>query len=183
MVDLETFGKQPNGAIASIGAVSFDIEGTGFNKEFYHNISLKDSIANGFEIDPDTLYWWFKQDAEAGKKLSSNLYGVRPVLEAFRGWVYGIDYSKMKNGELYLWSHATFDTNILMSAFKRMGISWPFHYRNGLDLRTAYFFAGGRPELPDDINDMFLAHDALADAKKQVIEIQECYRIIKGSYM
>lgn len=59
MVDIETMGKAPDGAIVSIGAVEFDDKKVG--NVFYKTISLQNNVAFLRKIDPSTVCWWLKQ--------------------------------------------------------------------------------------------------------------------------
>jgi len=58
MLDLEFMGKIPTAAIASIGAVQFDL--TGIKREIYIPVDLRTSVKMGGTLDADTVLWWLQ---------------------------------------------------------------------------------------------------------------------------
>jgi DNA polymerase III epsilon subunit-like protein len=63
MIDLETMGRAPKGAIVSIGAVAFDYTGK-IGDTFKVNTKFA-----GREVDEETVRWWLEQSPEALKGL------------------------------------------------------------------------------------------------------------------
>ncbi|QHJ79195.1 MAG: hypothetical protein [Caudoviricetes sp.] len=161
MIDIETLSTKPNGAILSIGAVFFDK--TGLGQEFYQNIDLKSSMDAGFEIDPDTVYWWLKQSSEAGSVLESDKMHYVDVLYNLMGFMRdNCDLEKIK-----VWGNApSFDLvmirNYAIKAAEYVrgeALLWKFY--NERDFRTAVDIYKCNRVKPD------VSHNALADAKAQ----------------
>lgn len=63
MIDLETLGPSPDGAICSIGAAAFDYDNT-IQGTFYVN-----TTSDGRKIDEKTVRWWLGQTKEAQEAL------------------------------------------------------------------------------------------------------------------
>lgn len=153
MIDLETLGTKPNSAILSIGAVAFDK--TGLKDEFYCNIDLKDSIANGFDIDTDTVYWWLSQDKQAGSVLSKDKTAVATAM--FRL----CDFIK-ENQPSEVWANSpSFDLVMLKNALQKMNMDYPYPFWIERDFRTFLSLTNALRVYPA------VAHNALEDAKSQ----------------
>ena len=59
MIDLEVMAKKPDGAIAAIAAVPFDmVSGVTDDALFYEVVDLRSSAGLGGSIDADTVLWW-----------------------------------------------------------------------------------------------------------------------------
>ena len=56
MLDLETMSVRSNAAIASIGAVKFEV-GSGIVDQFYRTVDLRTCKAVGLHVDPETVVW------------------------------------------------------------------------------------------------------------------------------
>lgn len=156
MIDLETLGTKPNSAILSIGAVFFDKNGLG--KEFYVNVDLASSIEAGFEIDPETIYWWLSQDKEAGKVLNINRNNFRVAIYSLCNFIMlNCDTNKVK-----VWANSpSFDLVMLKNYADKMNTSMPWKFWNERDDRTAIDIYGC-----EKVKSV-VAHNALEDAKAQ----------------
>lgn len=166
MLDLETMGKAPGGAIISIGAVLFNIVRGQMNKlsDFHMGVDLSDAVANGMKLDPDTIDWWMDPDqAEARRQLA---YGTKVTLQealgSFSCWLGG--YNQSNN--LQVWGNGVdFDNVILNTAFNLCGIKAPWGFRQNRCFRTlknVYFYV---PQ-PAFIG---TKHCALDDASHQAV--------------
>lgn len=67
-IDIETLSTAKNAVVLSIGAVyvntiTRDNRPITFPHEFYRVITVQDQIANGRDVNYDTLKWWMKQPA------------------------------------------------------------------------------------------------------------------------
>ena len=152
MIDLETLGTKPNSAILSIGAVYFDKDGLG--DEFYVNVDLQDSIANGFDIDASTVYWWLSQSSEAGKVLNKDKHSVEYCLNELCLFII--------NSGVKVWANSpSFDLVMLKNHFDKFGFETPWNFWDELDFRT--FCATHEVERVKPTT----AHNALEDAKAQ----------------
>lgn len=158
MIDLETLGKKPNSAVLSIGAVFFDENGLG--KEFYRNIDLASSMEAGFDIDPDTIYWWLSQSAEAGKILNQ---AKVTYLFALQHLIHFINLN-CNTKEVNVWANSpSFDLVILKNQYGIRQVPWKFY--NERDFRTAVDIYGCERVKPT------VAHNALEDAKAQAMTL------------
>lgn len=147
MIDLETFSAGENACVVQIGACDFQED-----QQFKRNIDARDAFRNGATIDPDTIYWWLSQSDGARSSVCQPGVTEREAFEAFNDYLADADE---------IWSHATFDFVIVMSALRRLNIKPKFSYRAARDIRTLIGFSkidtkkkprGG------------IHHDALADA-------------------
>jgi exodeoxyribonuclease VIII len=166
MIDLETLGRRPGCAIASIGALDFDPAGGDdlIAGEFYRAIDWQNS---GLALEPETVAWWLGQPAEArielcepegqAWELPAALLGLASYL------VEGAD------DDLVLWCQgASFDFGILGAAYDHCRISRPWQYWQERCARTIRKVAG----VPEPERAEADKHHALRDAAHQVRCVQ-----------
>lgn len=130
MIDIETLGTTPGSVILSIGAVAFDAEQGEIGPKFSIGISVESSARSGMTIDPKTVVWWVKQsdaarqDAFGGEaELAVALHSLGQFLDA--------------NGPTRVWAKPpAFDLILLEEAYRRAGVSLPWHYRAPRCVRT-----------------------------------------------
>jgi hypothetical protein len=188
MVDLETFSSKSNAAIASVGAVQFDINTGELGATFYANINLK--AQNGIRrFSGETIYWWLSQPKEAAEALSKPpVLDPKTFCENFHMFYHSV-------GGKTLWSHATFDAVVLRSFYDDFGTSKdinrygcaPWHYRDARDIRTlnaiahslGYHTAPTEGSTDRVVRDDLIPHHALGDAKRQAIYVSEMWKFIK----
>ena len=84
MLDLETMGVAPYGAIIAIGAVKFNDEKV--TDRFYEVVDLKSSVDAGLEIRPDTVMWWLQQDTDARSAFKEEGLPLIYALSRFHVW-------------------------------------------------------------------------------------------------
>ena len=167
MIDMETMAVSPNAVILSLGAVHFDPYSSDIMDEIYFKIDLDDQDKLGREIDPNTLDWWSKQDPEIMEEAFSQT-GRLPLATAID------QFHKFAWGCSAFWSHgATFDLVIIENIYRQLGRPLPWQYWQLRDTRTL-FDLGQDPEMPKDAK-----HDALADAIRQAVGVQNIYRKLK----
>lgn len=151
MIDLETLGKAPGCAIASIGAVKFDPYSDWMGDIFHVHVDLKSCEASGLKIDADTVLWWLQQDVDARDVLingqreaaRSSQQGLSiswcpkkmcacatlyTALDAFTGF-YADSEAIWCNG-------ASFDYPILSAAYAAIRENAPWQFWQEHDLRT-----------------------------------------------
>ena len=164
MIALETLSVSPDAIILSLGAVHFDPWGTGITKELYFRISVDEQDALNRTIDPNTLDWWSRQDPAIMEEAFSPDDRV-PLLEA-------VDrFHKFAWGCKTFWSHgATFDLVMIEHLYHQLQKPLPWSYVQLRDTRTL-FDLGVTPEMPRGGK-----HDALQDAIRQAVGVQNCYR-------
>lgn len=172
MVDLETMGMAPDGAICAIGACLFDIQTGEIGQDFSCTIHLNSSVTHGMSLDPNTITWWLSQSNEAREKL---FHDVRSLDDALYG------FAKFCPGKFSLWSHATFDAVILDSAYKYVGIKRPWHYRDVRDIRTlTYLWKTLTGQSTPPQKERKGAHIAVEDAIHQAKYCSKMYNDIKA---
>ena len=153
MIDLETLGTKPNSAILSIGAVAFDEKK--IHKSFYYNVDLVSSLKHGYEIDPDTVYWWLKQDKAAGEVLDKDKLSIVSAVRFLSDFILDIEPSEV-------WANSpSFDLVMLKNAWDKHEIKHPYPFYIERDFRTFLSFTGAKRVYP------IIAHNALDDAKAQ----------------
>lgn len=164
MVDLETMAVTANAVVLSLGAVHFNPWGNGYGDKLYFKICIDDQDALGREIDPNTLVWWSKQDATVMAEAFSpdNRISIVDAMNQFHRFAWGCDA---------FWSHgATFDMMILENIYRQLNKPLPWNYWQIRDTRTL-FDLGFDPDMPKDNK-----HDALQDAIRQAVGVQNIYR-------
>jgi len=164
MVDMETLGVSPRSVVLSLGAVHFDPMGEGYTDSIYFKINLDDQDTLGREIDPNTIEWWGKQDPLIMEEAfdENGRIGLNDALNRFHKFAWGCDA---------FWSHgATFDLVILEDIYRQLNRPLPWNYWQLRDTRTL-FDLGWDPEMPKDNK-----HDALQDAIRQSVGVQNIYR-------
>lgn len=167
--DLETLGTGYNAPIVQIGAVKFHEHGQIIDT-FERKIDLLSLEGGGFDIDYDTLSWWFSQSDEAIKSVfvGGDRVDLYDALADFLEWVYD-------NAKYEVWSHATFDPVILNNAYNKVDISSPLNFRKQRDIRTLTSLL----PTPIEVERKGVHHNALADALYQAEYISKCLMLIK----
>jgi exodeoxyribonuclease VIII len=174
MIDLETLGRRPGCAIASIGAMDFDPAGGDdfIAGEFYRAIDWQNS---GLALEPDTVSWWLGQPAEARIELcapAEGLWALNPALWGLIGYL-----DRHCDKDLVLWCQgASFDFPILGAAYDHCGIARPWEYWQERDARTIIKLA----DLPKWERAEADKHHALRDAAHQVRCVQVALKALRG---
>lgn len=167
MVDLETLAVSPRSVVLSLGAIHFDPYSDWFGESIYFRISIDDQDALNREIDPATIEWWSKQDPEIMNEAfgEDGRLSLSNAIDQFHKFAWGCDA---------FWSHgATFDLVIIEDIYKQLQRSVPWQYWQLRDTRTL-FDLGVDPEMPKENK-----HDALQDAIRQAIGVQNVYSKLK----
>jgi DNA polymerase III epsilon subunit-like protein len=161
MIDLETMGLSPNGAIASIGAVRFDPFSYEMRDPFHLVVDLSGQDALGRAFTGSTVTWWLQQSEAARAALyRGDRLRLPAALAQFATW-YGHSAPTWAYG-------STFDHTILDGAFKACKLPNPVHYRDQLCMRGLVKLAGIEcPVVPGE------AHNALDDAQRQARWVQK----------
>jgi hypothetical protein len=177
MIDIETLDTEVTAAVVAIGAVVFDPRAEGGDEAFQiSNITKRSNLNCSRTVSQSTLDWWAIQDAEA----QMAVFGGKPhtldiALGEFTRWV-----NRMTPTCTRVWAKSPdFDCSILRHACVNRGILWPFKFWEARCVRTIMELAypeGGFPH----VEMQGPKHDALADAKKQVIEVQHAYHVLNS---
>ena len=170
--DLETLGNTSNAPIVQIAAVIFGEEG-----QVIDSIDVKADLGtipdNDFHLDYDTLRWWMNQIANNPSLvdvMNEGVFGHEDMVGRFSDWC---EEMRKKHGQLFFWSHATFDPPILDRHNSRYG--YPrLPFRNQRDIRTLTHIAGYI-----EVTKNRKAHDAMADCEYQARYIAKGLKILK----
>ena len=175
MIDIETLDTSASAAIIAIGAVTFNPRGVGCHEsEFHVTCSKKSNLAAGRTVNKSTEDWWSIQDQDAQDSVFKGPHQpFNLMLDNFARWV-----NRQSPKCTRVWAKSPdFDCSILIHAFKEQGIFWPFKFWEARCCRTAMEMAYPMGEFPH-MEMEGPKHDALADAKKQVLEIQHSYYVL-----
>jgi hypothetical protein len=167
MIDMETLAVSPNAVVLSLGAVHFNPYGNGYSDKIYFRISIDDQDALGREVDPDTLDWWGRQAADIQDEAFSpdDRISLADAMDRFHKFAWGCDA---------FWSHgATFDLVIIENIYRQLGKPLPWNFWQLRDTRTL-FDLGYDPDMPKNSK-----HDALQDAIRQSVGVQNIYSKLK----
>lgn len=167
MVDLETMAVTPRATILTLGAVHFNPHGNGIGEQLYFRIDIDAQDALGREVDPNTLDWWSKQDPAIMEEAFSpdNRLPLDEAVDKFHKFAWGCDA---------FWSHgAVFDLIIIEDLYRQMGRVLPWQFWQCRDTRTL-FDLGFDPDMPQGGK-----HDALQDAIRQAVGVQNMYTKLK----
>jgi len=166
MLDFETWGTRPGAALRSIGAVVFDPHGTGHGAEFYINIDDESCLDVGMHKEEGTIAWWKKQSREAQDALLVDQRPIRDVAVEFDVW-----WSKNKG--IFVWGQgASFDPVLWEAAMHMLKMRSPWKFWDIRCTRTAYDMGGFNPFT---VKRAGTYHNALHDAKHQVVCVQRAY--------
>jgi exodeoxyribonuclease VIII len=164
MVDMETMAVSPNAVVLSLGAVHFDPYGIGYTDSLYFRIDIDDQDALGREVDPNTITWWSSQDPAVMEEAFSpdNRIPLVDAIDQFHRFAWGCSA---------FWSHgSTFDLVILENIYSQLNKPLPWNYWQLRDTRTLFDLSLD-PDMPQDSK-----HDALQDAIRQSVGVQNIYR-------
>lgn len=184
MVDLETLGTETDTAVLSIGAVRFrldtrdDIE-TIMDpaRSFYVRLDTADQRSKGRSISADTLKWWESQSAEARQVFEEEPESPVRALKRF---------VKFCKGATAVWGNGNmFDNAIVRSLCQTYNVKYPVDYWKDLDVRTLTKLwnkianVGSNRKRPTI--DLGAEHNALDDARRQVLQCQIMFDELRGS--
>jgi len=167
MVDLETMAVSPNAVILTLGAVHFNPYGNGVGEKIYFRINIDDQDKLGRHVEEDTLDWWAKQDPAIMEEAFSpdDRLPLIDAVEKFHKFAWGCDC---------FWSHGSiFDLAMIENLYRQLGKPVPWQYWQIRDTRTL-FDLGFDPDMPKNSK-----HDALQDAIRQAIGVQNMYAKLK----
>jgi hypothetical protein len=176
MIDIETLDTEVTAAIVSIAACTFNPRGEGLNNEeiFSLTIDQRSNESHGRSVSHSTLAWWEAQSPEARNATFGGPHvELSTALRKFTGWI-----NCLKPTCTRVWAKdPDFDINILRHACSNLNIWWPFRFWEGRSCRTVIELAYPEGDFPHIIMDG-PAHDAVADTKKQIIEVQHAYHML-----
>lgn len=131
MFDLETLGKGPTSAIASIGAVLFDQHSNWIGDQLHIHVSLENCLRHGLSIGASTVLWWLERDDTARHTLVTGQLDAAPLITALES------FSSFFPTGGDIWCNGnSFDLPILANAYHAIGYEPPWNFYNERDLRT-----------------------------------------------
>lgn len=159
MLDLETMGLPPTGAIVGIGACFFDLHKCAIGPTFYQAVNLATSARAGMTMDPGTVMWWLGQGDEARRSIMWNTVALDVALCDLNEWM----QQHTRPRDCRVWGNApSFDMSLLRFAFGACGMDTPWHYTNERDFRTVRAMY---PKVEYNTDDKGTdAHNAMHDA-------------------
>ena len=159
MLDLETMGLPPTGAIIGLGACFFDLKTQTIGPTFYRAVNLATAVREGGTITPSSVMWWMGQSQEARDSVRFSAIDIRTALTEFSEFI--AEHSRVQDVHVY-GNANTFDLTLLSGAYQRMGLKQPWHYVNELCFRTIRNMYPQVVYAPERKGKD--AHNALADA-------------------
>lgn len=183
VVDLETMGGPPDGAIISIGFCYFDIRTGDIGPTYERNVDLDSSLGFGMKTDKSTIEWWSRAEQAAAfehtKKDAVHLTQMLIELTDF------LDENKRHP---CLWGNgSSFDNVILARAFQLAGLKFQCHFRQWRDMRTWVREVGAgmlgmkKKAMEAQFGDGgFRPHVAIDDAIREAKIISVIWQEIKG---
>lgn len=163
MIDIETMGGAPDGAVIAIGARLFTE--TEILQGF--EVFIDTEAAKRFgRVDQRTMNWWSKQDPDVYKQVFSGR--VQPADAAFKFTTFVQQHQPDT-----VWSYPPqFDVVIMQNLFRRVNLEWPFHYRSERCARTLKAWGASHGLSFDDLYESITKHLPLDDATAQARMIQ-----------
>lgn len=162
MLDTETMGLPPTGALMQIGARFFDIKTRTLGPSFLRNIHLATAMRDGGTVDAGTIIFWLGQSDEA-RQVRFGGEEIRVVLADFGKWI----TEHCRTEDVRPWGNsARFDCGIVESACQRSNIELPWYWSQERCFRTT---RNQHPQVEYDPNEKGdAAHNALVDADFQI---------------
>jgi exodeoxyribonuclease VIII len=184
MLDIESFGTGSDAIVVSIGAVRFRLDTEDDfdtikeeERSFYAVLDTEEQEADGRKSDPATMDWWNEQSAEARDVLRQPVEDTTDALNRF---------VRFCRGCTRIWGNGNmFDNAIVRDICTDYGVEYPVKYWSDLDVRTLTYLwnkltgwtlKGKRPDLK--VGD---AHNALDDARSQVLQVQRMFKELRGT--
>jgi len=177
MVDIETLSTEATAAVLAIGAVMFNPRGGDEEdtlvETFFIRISLDSNEKYDRHMSSGTIKWWMSQSEDARTKtFSGDMSPLNFALRDFGTWCRTFETQPTR-----IWAKSPdFDCSILEHACKTTHQDWPFKFWDTRCVRTITELAypeGNAPKIGVGV-----AHDALDDAKRQVLMVQHCYKVL-----
>jgi hypothetical protein len=176
MVDIETLDVSISAAIVSVGAVVFDPRGIDYQETFSLTIDEKSNRFHGRSVSDATLTWWAQQPSEARERTFGGPHTeLSSAMRSFTSWI-----NRLAPTCTRIWAQdPDFDVKILDHCCRSLNIIWPFRFWECRSVRTAKELAYPNGDFPVIAMDG-AKHDALSDAKAQVIAVQHSFWVLSA---
>lgn len=162
-IDLETASLAYNAAVLTVGLVIFDPMADASTDLHYHWVVPHYLNKENAHVDLGTVRWWMQQ----GEAARSQAWLATPELSG----VPFLNIIQMLDEVEHIWANdPDADCQWMKELYKRIGVDWK-HYRKHRSIRTlrAMF------DVPDFDVEAGVAHNALDDAKWNVLVVREVY--------
>lgn len=159
MIDTETMGLPPDGALLSIGAVFFDLQSCTLGPTFNCTINLATAVRDGGTLNPGTVMWWLGQSDQARNAVRFSGVDIRTALADLSAFI--AEHSDVRS--VRPWGNGSaFDLTVIGSAYQRAEMDTPWYFANERCFRTVRNMYPSVEYNPDEKGDV--AHNALGDA-------------------
>lgn len=180
MLDIETMDVQHSAAIVAIGAVVFDPRRSDKREDltncFSAKVSLESNAKAGRSMSASTIQWWLNQSKAAQE--ATFLGETLPLGLALREFVTWVAKQEVRPTRIWA-KDPDFDCVIVQDACQQMNERWPFKFWESRSVRTIQELAFPDGDHPTwDTEEGGVQHDALSDAKAQVLMVQLCHEIL-----
>ena len=170
MLDLESLGTRPDCAILTLGAVKFDpFTMDRFGDGLYLRIDVDEQLANGREVQEDTLAWWMQQAEDVREEAlgeGPDRIKLEDMYRQLNKFLVGVDN---------IWCQGpAFDIVILENIYRQKGWPTPWQFWQIRDSRTLFGVHGD----PREKGKAGL-HNALEDCISQAQGVQQIYHALK----
>jgi hypothetical protein len=189
MLDLETLGTKPGCVVLSIGAKVFDPYGNDSAMRpptvpplpsFYRNIDLFASLMLGLTIDPATVEWWRKKDADAQEALLAGKVTPQKAVQGWEEWYSGQNQARAPSDLINIWAKSPgFDCHVwehVAGLVMAVPLAWDF--RRFRDVRTLVSVSGIDEKSITAKGTGRTQHNALDDCDVQILQVQAAYRAL-----
>ncbi len=177
-LDIETLDTRATAVVLSVGICKFDPNAQNVVGPIKHvSLEVGVQIRNHRTISSDTFYWWTEQLAGMDKSPFPQPYEQVPHgLAQIIDFIYENSAQLADDGQglyqdAFVWMRGPhFDWTILDNLGIQAGVVWPIRHDKVRDQRT---FCSGEKYDPPENGEVFVKHDALGDAIKQAMFIQQ----------
>lgn len=185
MLDIETLSTAQDALVLSVGAVLFDPYGApGSIIETMHVPLVLDQ--KGSMTNLDTVMWWFGQ-TEAAKAMVQlrkdvALHTPRQMFTAMADMLARNTPASGRRVTKVWGNSVSFDCTILRRLAEREGIDVPWGFRDENCYRTWFAEFKCLDIYVEAAAEIFVAHDALADAKYQAATLQTINQVLRHGH-
>lgn len=189
--DYETLSQDPvDGAIVSLAAIQFEEDRFLSNPYSYSELmdctgmikfDIKDQVQRfGRKIQKSALAWWKEQSEGAQKLIKPDPQNDKPLEDIYDFLVHRFGLGTAK---LVYTRNNSFDPVFTHTIFKQIGKINPMPYYIVRDFKSTIMgltWGHGIKDsfVPDDVKDVFVAHDPIHDVCMDVYRLQYLVRLI-----
>lgn len=171
MIDIETLSDSRIGAPWWIGWATFDPNGRGIDKRGTIRVDAQDFLDAGMIANWETIQWWLTQPAEARSPAMDG------EVSAHRGLVTLREIYQTLSADKPIWAYpADFDLAIMAEAYRRFGMTTPWHRRSTRCSKSVFLASGldydkTKEELRSETSGL-IKHRPDHDCTRQVLFLQ-----------